>query len=317
MAARLAYPNSKNQVSHMHQHYKDILNRIDEAPTWFDDDGVPRFGNFSPSQLGNIYASEAALAEVACQGCGRIFKVALTDALGFTSKSLGLSDKIRLRRVHYGDPPNVDCCGAGPSMNSEMHRILEYWFRDYELSSGWQRDPAFEGPVEEPPLDPPDIVAEAVAAVGSGAQPIRVMCTSHRSRYDLAGRITAAMANDGRVLIAYEARYMVVARKMLDGLVAAADVGHWNEGRTVTVAEFSRIENVRLAAFDGIVVLAGPPPRNEAMQKVWSDVATRFATEAGDKVRIEFALAHSRCMIASPGLVVDAGRRYASEATQA
>ena len=46
----------------MHQHYKDILDRIDEAPTWFDDYGVPRFGDFSPSRLGNIYAYEAALA---------------------------------------------------------------------------------------------------------------------------------------------------------------------------------------------------------------------------------------------------------------
>jgi hypothetical protein len=116
-----------------------------------------------------------------------MFKVALTNA--FTSKRLGLSDEIRLRRVHYGDPPNV--CGAGASMNSVMHGILEYWSRDHEVSSGWQRDPTFEGPVEEPPLDPPDTVSEVVAAVGSGAQPILIMCTSRRNRYDLAGRITA------------------------------------------------------------------------------------------------------------------------------
>lgn len=272
----------------MHQHYKDILDRIDEAPTWFDDYGVPRFGDFSPGHMGNIYASEAALAEVSCQACGRMFTVALTDA--FTSKGLGLSDEIRLRRVHYGDPPNVNCCGAGASMNSVMHGILEYWSRDYEVSRGWQRDPTFEGPVEEPPLDPPDTVSEVVAAVGSGAQPILIMCTSQRNRYDLAGRITAVMANEGRVLVACHEGYLYVARKMLAGLVAAADVGHWNEGRTVTLAEFSRIEDVHLTVFDSIVVLAGPRPRNEAMQKVFSDVATRFATEADDKIQIELAL---------------------------
>jgi hypothetical protein len=267
---------------------------------------VPRFGDFSPGQLGNIYASEAALAEVSCQACGRMFKVALTDV--FTSKGLGLSDEIRLRRVHYGDPPNVNCCGAGASMNSVMHRILEYWSRDYEVSSGWQRDPTFEGPVEEPPLDPPDTVSEVVAAVGSGAQPILIMCTSQRNRYDLAGRIAAAMANDGRVLVACAEGYLYVARRMLDGLVADADVGHWNDGRTVTLAEFSRLEDVRLTAFDSIVVLAGPRPRNEAMQKVCSDVTIRFATEAGDKVQIELVLAHSCCMIANPSRIVDAGR---------
>jgi hypothetical protein len=116
------------------------------------------------------------------------------------------------------------------------------------------------------------------------------------------------MAGDGRVLVAYPEGYGVVARKMLDGLVADADVGHWKDGRTVRLAEFSRLEDVRLTMFDSIVVLAGPRPRNEAMQKVCSDVATRFATEAGDKVQIELALAHSRCMIANPSLVVDAGR---------
>ena len=79
--------------------------------------------------------SEAALAEVACRGASRMFKVALTDALTFTSKSLGLSDKSTAGGWGTAIPPNVDCCGAGPSMNSEMQGILEYWFRDYEVSS--------------------------------------------------------------------------------------------------------------------------------------------------------------------------------------
>ena len=74
----------------MHQHYRDILDRIDEAPTWFDENGVPRFGDFLPGYLGNIYAREAALAEVACQACGRMFKVALTEV--FATKLLALSD---------------------------------------------------------------------------------------------------------------------------------------------------------------------------------------------------------------------------------
>jgi hypothetical protein len=307
---------SEDQVWHMRNHYKDILDRIDEPPAWFDDYGVPRFGDFSPRHLSNIYACEAALAEVSCQNCERMFKVALTDR--FTSKGLGLSDEIRLGRVHYGDPPNVDCCHVGASMNSEMHRILEYWSRDYEVHRDWQRDPTFEGPVAEAPLDPPDTVAEVLAAVGSGARLILVLCTSRRNRYDLAGRITAAMANDGRVLLAYPDGYGVSA-KMLDGLVPDKDVGYLNDGRTVALANFSRLNEVRLAMFDSVLVLAGPRPfkptvtltptglaRKEAMQKVWSDVATRFATEACDKVQIELALAHSSCMIANPDLVIDA-----------
>ena len=53
-----------------------------------------------PRHLGNIYAAEAAFAEVTCQQCGRMFKVALTEA--FTSKRLGFGDEIRLGRTHYG-----------------------------------------------------------------------------------------------------------------------------------------------------------------------------------------------------------------------
>lgn len=288
----------------MHQHYKDILDRIDEPPAWFDDYGVPRFGDFSPQHLSNIYASEAALAEVSCQGCGRMFKVALTE--NFSSKSLSLSDEIRFGRADYGDPPDIDCCPTGPTMNSVTHRILEYWFRDHEVSMGWQRDPRFEGPVAEDPMDPPDTVAEVIAAIGSGVQPIRIMCSSSRNRYDLAGRITAAMAGDGRILVAYDESYPVVARRMLDGLVPDVDVGGWKDDRTITLAEFSRVKDIDSAAMSGIVVLAGPRPRSEAQQKV-CDVATWFATEAGGKVLIELALTHSCCMIANPNLIVEAG----------
>ena len=216
--------------------------------------------------------------------------------------------RFELGQVHYGDPPNVGCCGAGPVMNSVMHRILEYWSRDYEVSSDWQRYPEFEGQVAEAPLDPPDTVAEVLAAVGSGARPILVMCTSHRNRYDLAGRITAAVANDARALVAYHERYAVVARKMLEGLVPDESVGRLTDGRAITLAEFTQLDEVRLAMFDGIIVLAGPPQRNETMQKAWSDLRTRLATEANDKVQIELALAHSCRTIANPNLVIDAGR---------
>jgi hypothetical protein len=63
----------------------------------------------------------------------------------FTSKRVGLRDEIRPGRVHYGDPPNVNCCAGGASMNSVPHGILEYWSRDYEVSMDWQRDPNIRG----------------------------------------------------------------------------------------------------------------------------------------------------------------------------
>lgn len=290
----------------MHQYYEDILSRIIEPPTWFDDHGVPRFGGFSPRHLSDIYAFEAALAEVSCQQCGRMFRVALTEA--FASSRFSLSDEIRLARAHYGDPPNVRCCWPGPTMGSVMHRILEYWFLDHEVSMGWQRDPTFEGPVAEAPLDSPDTVAEVLAAVGAGAMTIGVRCTSRRSRYDLAGRITARMASDGQVLLTYPENYSVVARKMLHGLVPDTEVGSWKDGRAVTLSDFSCLKEGRFAMIERVVILAAPRPLNGAAQEVWDDAAARLATEARGKVRVELALAHSCCTIANPDIIIDGGR---------
>jgi hypothetical protein len=289
----------------MRQHYKDILDRIAEAPTWFDDFGVPRFGQFSPQRLSNIYASEAALAEVSCQECKRVFRVALTEA--FACKPFSLSDEIRLGRVDYGDPPNIDCCIAGSCMGSVMHKILEYWSNDLEVSRDWRRDPTFEGPVADT-RDPPDTVAEVLAAVASGATAILVMCTSRANRYDLAGRITAALASDGRVLVAYPESYDVVARKMLEGRAPAACVGYWKEERDVTLADFSRLKNVRLGTMRSVVILAAAHPLSEVARTVWTEAATRLTAKASDKIKIELTLAHSCSMFANPHIIVDAGQ---------
>jgi hypothetical protein len=130
----------------MHVHYRDILDRIDERPKWFDDVSVPRFIEFSPDRLANIYSKEAALAEVSCENCGHVFHVALSDSFG--DKWTSLSDSIRLGWVRYGDPPNIQCCDEGLSMGTVMRRILEYWRRD---GFGWRRDSTFEGPVRPEP----------------------------------------------------------------------------------------------------------------------------------------------------------------------
>lgn len=290
----------------MHNRYEDILKRIDEAPIWFDEFGVPRYDAFSPQRLGNIYAMEAALAEISCQGCGRLFRVALTDV--FPRKGFALSDEIRLRRVHYGDPPNVDCCAAGPTMNSVMREILEYWYRDYEVDTNWRRDPIFEGPVAEPPLDPPDTVADVLAAIQAGAKTLLVMCTSRQNRYHLAGRISAAMLGEGRVLVGFHDTYGVVARRMLDNLVPDAEIGrHWEDERKVTLSPFSHLKVIDVATIKTVAILAGPPPRNETEQRNWSDTADQLATRLSDKVRIEFALSHSCHTIANPDQAIDAG----------
>lgn len=63
----------------MHHHYGDILSRIPEPPTWFDEHAVPRFCAFAPREVANIYADEAVLMLITCQACGHPFRVAMTS----------------------------------------------------------------------------------------------------------------------------------------------------------------------------------------------------------------------------------------------
>jgi hypothetical protein len=133
----------------MNINYHDILSRIPEPPKWFDEHAVPRFIAFSPDQVADIYADEAVLAEVACQGCARCFSVAFSLSPMDRVRAIGvqprLADQIRNQTLHYGDPPNVDCCAAGPTMNSEPKRVLEYWARE---GFDWVRKTELEVSIE-------------------------------------------------------------------------------------------------------------------------------------------------------------------------
>lgn len=128
----------------MHYHYEDIRNRIAEPPLWWDEHAVPRYEPFHPNRVANIYARQVALALIACQGCGHEFQVAFSqDALEQFKVGRTLAEMVGARAVHYGDPPNIRCCPAGPTMNSEPCRILEFWRLDRH-DFEWVRAPEFE-----------------------------------------------------------------------------------------------------------------------------------------------------------------------------
>lgn len=119
----------------MWANYHDILSRIDEPPSWFDENAVPRFVQFEPIRLANIYARECMLLLIRCQSCRTEFQVAM-------SGGGALQNEIRDNEIHFGDPPNTGCCDVGASMNSVPLRVLEYW-RQPDVFS-WVRDPALE-----------------------------------------------------------------------------------------------------------------------------------------------------------------------------
>ena len=122
----------------MRESYNDICSLINREPTWFDEYGVPRYAPFGPRLCANIYVDEAALVEVACQSCGRLFHVAHSAQ----RRHGNVAAAIRARELDYGDPPNVGCCLAGATMNSVPHRVIEYWARSSVMV--WSRDPALE-----------------------------------------------------------------------------------------------------------------------------------------------------------------------------
>lgn len=138
----------------MHHHYKDITSRIAEPPKWFDENAVPRFDDFDHDAVANIYATEVALVEIACQSCGKRFAVAFSWSMGDFAlhNAPALSDDVHA--LHFGDPPNVDhddACAGGATMNAESIRVLEFWRQgeDGIKRFEWSRDASLEINIDE------------------------------------------------------------------------------------------------------------------------------------------------------------------------
>lgn len=124
----------------MHESYIDITSRIDEEPSWYDANGAPRYGEFTPKRCPNIYADIVFLLLIACQDCGKEFRVQMhSDWFNRTGRAY------RPSKAHYGDPPIHGC--VGDTMNCEDIEVLEVWKRiDHE----WERQPDLEGPIDPP-----------------------------------------------------------------------------------------------------------------------------------------------------------------------
>lgn len=124
----------------MHEAYEDITSRISEEPTWYDQNGTPRYGKFTPDHCPNIYSSQVVLMEIACQSCGRRFHVEMhTD--------VWTDHEIVPKKFHYGDPPRHVCMGGGDTMNCEDLSVLEVWSKSNPLRN-WKRLRKLEGTIE-------------------------------------------------------------------------------------------------------------------------------------------------------------------------
>lgn len=145
----------------MHRNYHDIISRINEPVKWFDENAVPRYDDFAPTRIANIYSHACCLLLIECQACGKEFRVAMSRDRFFLEWPDLVDDDVRLmpdiQTLSYGDPPNVECCPAGPTMSSETKRVIEFWQRDRANGMpDWTRQPEFEVEVtdEEEPHNP-------------------------------------------------------------------------------------------------------------------------------------------------------------------
>ena len=131
----------------MNHHYSDIRSRIPEPPRWWDENAVPRYCDFAPGEVANIYAEECALVRIACQACGKTFDVCISsEPMWKIGAALTLAESIEVNALSYGDPPNTQCCPAGPTMSSDTVRVLQYWRR---TALDWTRDQSFEVDVSD------------------------------------------------------------------------------------------------------------------------------------------------------------------------
>lgn len=134
----------------MHTDYKDIRERIDEEPKWYDEHAVPRYCEFHPQEISNIYADKCCLFLIQCQACSQLFAVCLSQ--GHYDRG-DMAEAIAGRELHFGDPPNIGCCNTGDCMNSVPLRTLEFWERQ---NGDWARVWEMEGRILLPDWAKPE-----------------------------------------------------------------------------------------------------------------------------------------------------------------
>lgn len=132
----------------MFNDYSDITDRIAEPPAWFDEFGVPRYGDFEPHKVANIYAIEVALVEIGCHGCSAHFHVAFSFHVphgleGMVGNCSSLAEAIEKGAIEYGDPPGYNHCQSGASTTCYDLRVLQYWKRP-DGYGRWVRDSQLE-----------------------------------------------------------------------------------------------------------------------------------------------------------------------------
>src|ERR1051325_3563054 len=100
--------------------YADIKLRIPLRPAWYDENGTPRYSDFRPDDVANIYSEYVVLLEIQCGTCRERFAAAVS-VMRFWKGGPDFDERCQkwLARDKnapfpfcYGDPPRHACSGA-------------------------------------------------------------------------------------------------------------------------------------------------------------------------------------------------------------
>ena len=111
----------------MRYYYKYIIDKCGE-PKWFDEYAVPRYEPMHPKNVANIYSNAVIFSLVACQNCGKQFKVTFSQShLEELNMGKDIIKEEKMGMLYWGDPPHTACCPGGPAMTANYIDTLEIW----------------------------------------------------------------------------------------------------------------------------------------------------------------------------------------------
>jgi len=137
--------------------YQDITSKLGE-PQWYDEYKVPRYSEFTPNQIAEIYADEAALVLAQCEHCHKQFKIAFSSDLleSMSAPYNALKNHILKNDMYCGSPPNDTCFDPAAFPYGLMPiKVPEYWCISPQTKQ-WERDSTYEVPLQDPPPPPID-----------------------------------------------------------------------------------------------------------------------------------------------------------------
>jgi hypothetical protein len=116
--------------------YQDILDVAELVePTWYDENGVPRFCHATPELVATAYPDQVVFMYVICQHCNRVFPVALAYQ-ELSQDTFDLLRRARTRTLYYGEPPRHAC--PGDSYATLTTRIHTLWQKDSTNESWYE-----------------------------------------------------------------------------------------------------------------------------------------------------------------------------------